>query len=153
MEKEIYTLKVYNTLTKQYEDVVVTKDVYDTYCHTEWIIKDNNASLYDHEIQMSGLIGGEDNGYENFREFVQEETPESIVIRSEVIREIQNVIAELNEADRKLISALFEEGISERKYARRTGVPRTTINNRKLAIMRKLKKFEIFKKIMWFKMR
>ena len=42
MEKEIYTLKVYNTLTKQYEDVVVTKDVYDTYCRTEWNIKDNN---------------------------------------------------------------------------------------------------------------
>ena len=54
-----------------YEDVVVTKDVYDTYCRTEWNIKDNNASFYDHEIQMSCLIGGEDNGYENFREFVQ----------------------------------------------------------------------------------
>lgn len=31
MEKEIYTLKVYNTLTKQYEDVIVAKKVYDTY--------------------------------------------------------------------------------------------------------------------------
>ena len=70
MEKEIYTLKVYNTLTKQYEDVVVTKKVYDTYRRTEWNIKDNDESFYDHEIQISGLIGGEGDGYENFREFL-----------------------------------------------------------------------------------
>ena len=91
MEKEIYTLKVYNTLTKQYEDVVVTKKVYDTYRRTEWNIKDNDESFYDHEIQISGLIGGEDNGYENFREFIDEEdTPENIVIEQSLIEKLEN---------------------------------------------------------------
>ena len=65
-----YTLIVFNTCTQKYEEVTVTEEVYRAYCRTGWNIKDNDQSFFDHEIQLSGMIGSQDGAYENFREFV-----------------------------------------------------------------------------------
>ena len=65
-----YTLIVFNTCTREYEEVTVTEEVYHAYCRTRWNIKDNDESFFDHEIQMSGMIGSQDGAYENFREFI-----------------------------------------------------------------------------------
>ena len=76
-----YTLTVFNTCTREYEEVAVTEEVYRAYYRTGWNIKDNNQSFFDHEIQMSGLIGSQDGAYENFREFVDTiNTPENIAL-------------------------------------------------------------------------
>ena len=108
MEKDTYILKVYNTLTKQYEDVVVTKNVYDKYRRTEWNIKDNNESFYDHEIQLSGLIGGAEEAYENFREFLEDvNVPENIFMTRVGIYEVQRAFARLSDQERELINALY----------------------------------------------
>ncbi len=142
MEKEIYTLKVYNTLTKQYEDVTVTKNVYDTYCRTEWNIKDNNASFYDHEIQMSGLIGGEDNGYENFREFIDNvNIPENIFMTREGMVEVRKAVRILPVQERNLIVALYYERLTENEYADKIGVSQQYVSKSKKKIMKKLKLF------------
>ena len=147
MEKEIYTLKVYNTLTKQYEDVVVTKKVYDTYRRTEWNIKDNDESFYNHEIQISGLIGGENDNYENFHEFVDEETtPENIIIDAELKKALRESVADLENEEQRLIEALYAQGLTEREYSRRTGIPQRTINHRKERILEKLRKNKKFSK-------
>ena len=145
MDKKIYTVKVYDTITRQFADVTVTKEVYDTYRRTEWNIKDNNDSFYAHEIQMSGLIGGEEDGYENFHEFVDDEnTPDNSVINEELKRAVLEGVDELDQNDRELIYALFGEGMSGREYSRKSGIPQTTINYRKKKILdgiRKNKKF------------
>ena len=39
-----YTLTVFNTCTREYEEVAVTEEVYRTYYRTGWNIKDNNQS-------------------------------------------------------------------------------------------------------------
>ena len=52
-----FTLIVFNTCTREYEEVMVTEEVYRTYCRTRWNIKDNDQSFFDHEIQTSGMIG------------------------------------------------------------------------------------------------
>ena len=73
-----YTLFVFNTCTQKYEEVTVSEEVYRTYCRTGWNIKDNDQSFFDHEIQLSGMIGSQDGAYENFREFVDSvDTPEN----------------------------------------------------------------------------
>ena len=71
-----FTLIVFNTCTQEYEEVIVTEEVYRAYCRTRWNIKDNDQSFFDHEIQTSGMIGSQDGAYENFREFIdaKEET-------------------------------------------------------------------------------
>jgi len=140
-----YTVKVYNTISNQFEDVAVTKEVYDTYRRTEWNIKDNNESFYEHEIQMSGLIGGEDDGYENFREFVDEEnTPERNIVYAEIKKALLESVAELAEEERALVHALYWQGLSEREYSRRSGIPQRTINHRKMYILEKMRKNKIF---------
>lgn len=70
-----FTLIVFNTCTREYEEVMVTEEVYRTYCRTRWNIKDNDQSFFDHEIQTSGMIGSQDGAYENFREFIDAITP------------------------------------------------------------------------------
>lgn len=140
-----YTVKVYNTISNQFEDVVVTKEVYDAYRRTEWNIKDNNESFYEHEIQMSGLIGGEDDGYENFREFADEEnTPERNIVYAEIKKALLESVAELAEEERALVHALYWQGMSEREYSRRSGIPQRTINHRKIYILEKIRKNKIF---------
>ena len=142
MEKDIYILKVYNTLTKQYEDVVVTKNVYDTYRRTEWNIKDNNESFYDHEIQLSGLIGGAEDAYENFREFFEDvNVPENIFMTRVGIHEVQRAFAELSDQERELINALYYEQLTQSEYAARIGVTQQYVSKTKKKILKKLKLF------------
>ena len=142
MEKEIYTLKVYNTLTKQYEDVVVTKKVYDTYRRTEWNIKDNDESFYEHEIQISGLIGGEDDAYENFREFIDDvNIPENIFMTREGMVEVRKAVRILPVQERNLIVALYYERLTENEYADKIGVSQQYVSKSKKKIMKKLKLF------------
>ena len=142
MEKEIYILKVYNTLTKQYEDVVVTKKVYDTYRRTEWNIKDNDESFYEHEIQISGLIGGEDDAYENFREFIDDvNIPENIFMTREGMVEVRNAVRVLPVQERNLIVALYYERLTENEYADKIGVSQQYVSKSKKKILKKLKLF------------
>ena len=42
-----FTLIVFNTCTQEYEEVIVTEEVYRTYCRTRWNIKDNDQSFFE----------------------------------------------------------------------------------------------------------
>lgn len=142
-----YKLKVYNTLTRKTEEIEVSEEIYTTYCRTGWNIQDNDESFYSHEIQWSGLIGSEDGNFENFKEFIDTENiPDRTVLKKMQIEALQKAISVLSEADKTLIQALFYDGLTEREYSKKTGLPQKTINNRKLAIIRKLKKLPDFKK-------
>lgn len=137
------TLKgVFNAATGKYDDVEVSDEVFTAYTRSGWNIDDNNASFYKHEIQISSLIGNEDDNYENFHEFLTPERyTEHLVERRLWIEQIKNGILQLSPDEQKLIRALFFEGISEREYARRMEIPQKTINNRKLKLITKLKRF------------
>ena len=70
MSKKTYIVESYDPATRKIERVTVTHEVYNAYRRSGWNIADNNQSFFKHEIQMSSLIGGEDGGYDNFREFI-----------------------------------------------------------------------------------
>ena len=58
-----------------------------------------------------------------------------------ILREkLHRCLALLDEPDRQLIQALYFEGLSERKYAKRVGIPQRTISDRKRRILARLKK-------------
>lgn len=146
-ENKKYTLTVYNTVTYRNEEVEVTREVYHAYRRTGWGIENNDASFFAHEIQISGLIGGEEGAYENFKEFIDTENiPDNTVLKIVEIEALRKAISVLPDADKALIRALFYDGLTEREYAKVTGLPQKTINNRKLAIIRKLRKLPDFKK-------
>ena len=70
MSEKVYVLNVYNTMTGQYELIQVTKEVFQAYRRTKWNIEDSTERFFKHETQMSSLIGGENDGYERFHEFM-----------------------------------------------------------------------------------
>lgn len=117
-----YTLTVFNTCTREYEEVAVTEEVYRTYYRTGWNIKDNNQRFFDNEIQMSGMIGSQDGAYENFREFVDTiNTPENIALEQMMIEALYQAIAALSAEEQALVQGLILKGMTEREYAEQMG--------------------------------
>ena len=49
-------------------------------------------------------------------------------------------IAQLAPSEQELVTALFYDGMTEREYAIKSGIPQKTINDRKRRILLKLKK-------------
>ena len=137
-----YEVTVFNTVTQKYEKVSVSKEVYHAYKRTGWNIKDNNESFYAHEIQLSSLIGGEDGAYDNFSEFIDDsQNPELLFAQQEQIEELYAAINKLCNSDRELIIAIYFEGMTERSYASKSGIPTMTVHDRKIRALKRLKDF------------
>ncbi len=67
-------------------------------------------------------------------------TPEAVVLHNEELRLLRAALKKLKPADAELILALFYRGLSERQLSRETGVPYMTIHNRKVRVLKILKK-------------
>lgn len=141
MSKE-YALKVFNTFSGKKETVMVTEEIYVAYKRLCWNEEKDDQSFYRHEIQFTSLIGGDDNAYENFREFISEEMNPAVVIEDEEAKKIlECALLRLEQSDRDLIENLVMKKVTEREYAARLGVPLMTIHNRKRSAIKKIKKF------------
>lgn len=133
MEKKI--LKVYDTITGKMVDVEVTPEVYREYMRTEWGIKNNNNSFYEHEIQFSALIGGNDDAYENFDEFIQDDDYEDDIINKIYLERLLGVMKQLSKDDRELIDLMFYKNMSEEQIAEMKGVTQQNISQKRRRIL------------------
>ena len=141
---KMYPLTVWNTLTAQYEEIVVSQEIYDEYRRSEWRINKSNDKHSVNETPFSALIGSDDGKIENFHEFLSDdENPEKLIERKELQKALHRAVASLDKADQELIRAIFFEGMSEREYAKRIGVSQVTIHRKKQRILRDLKKFMV----------
>lgn len=139
-ERKTYTLRVYNYATGCYETVEVTEEVYRAYQRTEWNINDNDDSFYAHEIQFSSLIGGSENAFQNFREFIDTDHTPDILIEEKILHEnLRKAIASLTESERALIHALYFEGLSATEYAQHCGVTQQAISKMRFRILKRIK--------------
>ena len=140
--KDTYKVKVYNTITKKVESTEVSKEIYEVYMRTLWNIADNNKSFYGHEIQMSGLIGGNDNAIENFHEFLDtEHTPEKQVIKKEQKVKALKALDKLSSKSKERFVQHYYYGISSKKIAEQNGTNEDTINKKFVRAKEKLKKY------------
>ncbi len=136
-----YTVTVFNTVTSEYEEVSVSKAVYNEYRRGEWRIQKNDEKHGDNETPFSSLIGGENAAYENFHEFVDEsQNPLLLVLEKEEAPDLHKAICQLSEEDRLLVESIFFKGMSEREYAEKCGVSQPTIHWKKVRILKYLKK-------------
>lgn len=139
---EKYFVTVWNTISCQYEETAVSKEIYDEYRRGEWRISKNDDKHSANETPFSALIGGENGNYENFSEFISDETnPEKQILNECSRQELHKAIASLNAEDRALIVALFYKGLTEREYAAQLGVFRNAVHKHKIRILTKLKKY------------
>ena len=129
-------VKVYNTFTGKVVDVEVTQEVYDEYMRTAWNIHDNNESFYDHEIQFSMLIGGEDGAFENFHEFITDDDPTAgSALSKAAFNEVMAAVAKLKKADRELIHLIYFCEYTEQEYADLLGTTQQNIHKKKKRIL------------------
>jgi RNA polymerase sigma factor (sigma-70 family) len=140
MSEKVYVLNVYNTMTGQYELIQVTKEVFQAYRRTKWNIEDSTERFFKHETQMSSLIGGENDGYERFHEFIDyDNTPENQAIEEMVFQSLHNVLELLPPKDYELIYELYFKNHTERECAQRLGMSQQAIHERKKRILKKIK--------------
>lgn len=131
----------FNTLTNKFEEIFVSKEIADVYKRTGWNIKDNDESFFKHEIQISGLIDGENNSYENFREFVTKSNEMQENFEEQfLIEKLHSALKELDETDYKIIYYLFQDCLSERECAKKFGVSQPMIHKKKERILKIIKK-------------
>ena len=134
------TVCVYDTISKSYVEVEVSYEVCTQYNRTKWAIENNNSSFYNHEIQFSALIGGNDGTFENFREFRIENSVEKEVISKLFTEKLYECLNLLSASDRQLIEMLFFEGKTERECAAYYGISQKNINKKKKRILCNLHK-------------
>lgn len=134
------TVRVYDTISKEYVDIEVSEEVYTYYNRSQWNMDDNDDSFYKHEIQFSALIGGNDGTFENFREFRIENSVEKEVISKLFTEKLYECLNLLSASDRQLIEMLFFEGKTERECAAYYGISQKNINKNKKRILCNLHK-------------
>ena len=134
------TVRVYDTISKKIVEVEVSDEIYTHFRRTKWAIENNNSSFYEHEIQFSALIGGHENAFENFKEFMTDYDVEKESDRKMLIEKLYSGLDFLSKSERDLIIMLFFENKTERECAEFYGVNQKNINKKKTKILYKLNK-------------
>lgn len=134
------TVRVYDTISKKVVEVEVSDEVRTHYNRTQWNIDDNNESFYKHEIQFSALIGGHENAFENFKEFMTDYNVETETDRKMFIEKLYNNLELLSKAERELIVMLYFENKTESECASLMHTTQQNINKKKSNILCKLHK-------------
>lgn len=134
------TVRVYDTISKKVMEVEVSDEVRTHYNRTQWNIDDNNKSFYKHEIQFSALIGGHENAFENFKEFIADYDVERETDRKMFTEKLYESLKLLSDSERELITMLYFENKTERECAEFYGINQKNINKKKTRILYKLNK-------------
>lgn len=130
-----YYIRIQDTL------VDVSEDVYLAYYQTE-----RHAHTLEEKDRRNGLVRYSSLDTEEMlgEELVADRdavSVENAAISSILRGKLHRCLTLLSESERELINALYFEELSERQLAKRIGVHYMTIHSRKVAILRKLKKF------------
>jgi RNA polymerase sigma factor (sigma-70 family) len=133
----------------------VTEEVYREYYRSE-----RRMRYYERDIKTERAVRGKDGkviGYlpskedsfdrllEQGEDFAEEAEPiEDTVLSGLMVEALREALDKLSPTERELIDALFfsngGDGMSEREYAEKSGIPRKTLAYRREKILGKLKK-------------
>lgn len=133
-------VRVYDTISKKVVEVEVSDEIRTHYNRTQWNIHDNNESFYKHEIQFSALIGGYENAFENFKEFMTDYDVEKETDRKMFIEKLYNCLESLSGSERELIIMLYFENKTESDCAALLHTTQQNIHKKKSRILYKLNK-------------
>jgi len=115
--------------------IPVSKEVYDAFKRPIWKERKRRQVRTEKELSLDAFA---DAGFE---------IPSGEALVDEIVEDkllldmLFKALSELTDDERFLVNELFYHEKSERTVARETGLPQKTINNRKRAIINKLKKF------------
>ena len=105
----MHTLQVYNTITKQYETIAVTEEIYNTYRRTEWAIERNDKKIAKNQINFSELFCN----YEDFCGSIDyQNDPAQIVEKLDEVQRLYSALLQLELSELELIKAIYYTGYS-----------------------------------------
>ena len=133
-EEKVYYIKVPGSL------VEVTKEVYLEYFRTRrrWYAqeeRDTYNGLVSYNAMDTEEMLGEDT-------IPDSSTPsvEDMALDRLLRDKLRRCLAELSQPEQDMIHALYFEGLSERQFSKKAGIPQRTIHDRKHRTLVKLKK-------------
>ena len=134
-DKEKYLIRLQGKL------IEVSEDVYYAYFQMERQERTQEEKHQrNHVVSYDALDNGETVGVEGVADL---ETPsmEELVMAKELRDRLHHAIEALPKAERELIRAIYFEEMTEKEYAKRTGMSQTGISYRRRNILSKLKLF------------
>ena len=137
-----YTLRVFNTCTREYEIIEVSEEVYKTYMHDKWCTKKKNTKYYKHHTTAACYSMGDEDYFETIDSYVEacELRKADEDDKSDTRFMIQEAMKILPTRDRNLIQALFFNGVTEAEYAAKIGVSQPCVVKKKKRILETLRK-------------
>ena len=137
-----YTVTVFNTIALQYEEIKVTRAVFNEFRRGKWRISKNDDKHSANETPFSSLLGGADGGFENFDEFIDyTHTPQTELERQKSKELACQAIMSLSEVMRKRLILHYEEGLTVKKIAEIEGVSECRVKDSLRLAKKKIKKF------------
>lgn len=137
-----YMVTVFNTVTARYEEIAVSKEIYNEYRRGEWRISKNNDKHSTGEIPFCALTGGEDGGYENFHEFVDtEHTVEAMLAKQEEQRLARRALEALSPVMRRRFLLHHAEKRTAKEIAKMEGVSEYSVKESLKLARKKLEAF------------
>ena len=134
-DKEKYLIRLQGKL------IEVSEDVYYAYFQMERQERSQEEKYQrNHVVSYDALDNGETVGVEGVADL---ETPsmEELIMAKELRDRLHHAIEALPKAERELIRAIYFEEMTEKEYAKRTGMSQTGISYRRRNILSKLKLF------------
>ena len=134
-DKEKYFIRLQGKL------IEVSEDVYYAYFQMERQERTQEEKYQrNHVVSYDALDNGETVGVEGVADL---ETPsmEELVMAKELRDRLHHAIEALPKAERELIRAIYFEDMTEKEYAKRTGMSQTGVSYRRRNILSKLKLF------------
>lgn len=141
-EKQTYLLTVYNTMTGLYEDVEVSKEVYNEYRRGQWRMRKSEDKHRAGEIPFSALLGGDGGGYENFHEFIDRENdPETVLLERQERQKAFEGLNTLSAVMRERFILHFQKGMTTAEIAEMQGVSEYSVKESLKQARKKLEKY------------
>ena len=131
------TLKVYDTISGKMVDVEVSDEVFTEYKRAVWREEKNDSRFYNNEIQFSMLVGGDNDAYENFHEFIDFDDS---IVETSINKKLVEKISELKREGRELIQLLYFKNLSEQECAIVLKTSRQNIHNKHVRVLAKINK-------------
>ena len=137
-----YKVSVFNTITKKYEMVSVTKEIYEVYMRDEWNINKSTSRFYEHMITDSYISRGSVDMFENLDSYVEicEDTHDKATEAKDLHEMITEAMKVLSTRDRNLIQAIYYDGYTEKEYADKIGFSQQAVHKKKKKILELLRK-------------
>ena len=134
-DKEKYVINIHGKL------IEVSEDVYYAYFRMERQERWQEEKKQAHEVvSYDALDNGEMSGVEAIQDMASP-SMEELAIAKELNERLHHAVDALPKAERELIRAIYFEGLTEKEYAKRTGMSQTGISYRRRSILSKLKLF------------